>query len=113
MPETLKNRDAFPIGTRVKLAFHKIDINYGTVHSYSQDGRMNVHWDGQLTPIGPYQNFELKAVEKKNFIVTMRDYKISFSETYSAINAQDAINQSIDQYPTSRFVSCEEEENDG
>jgi hypothetical protein len=107
--ETLKNRDAYPIGTRVKLAFHKIDITYGIVTEYSEnDGRMFVMWDGQRHPAGPYENYELKAV-KRNYVVTMRDYKISFTETYEAINEEDAVGQSLDQYPTSRFVSCEEQ----
>jgi len=61
--ETVKNRDILPIGTRVKNAFHKIDVIYGVVVEYTEkEDKMYVLWDGQKTPIGPYYIYELRRV---------------------------------------------------
>ena len=70
MPESMKNRNLHPIGTRVRIAQDKLSTRIGTVMEYSEDREgMWVHWDGDfIVPdmprlIGPFRPMELKEVK--------------------------------------------------
>ena len=87
MPESMKNRGLYEIGTRVHIAQDKYKSKIGTVVEYSEDGeRMWVHWDGDFLDyahceaswdnnepcncdnplpriVGPFMPMELKEVE--------------------------------------------------
>ena len=69
MPESMKNRNLYPIGTRVHIAQDKFQRQIGTVVEYSESNdRMFVHWDGDFIVdsipriVGPFMPMELKEV---------------------------------------------------
>lgn len=70
MPESMKNRDVLPVGTRVRLAHDKISTREGEVMAHTEDGRMMVHWDGDMIVEGvprvkgPFMPAEIKEVKK-------------------------------------------------
>ena len=65
---SIKNRDTFPVGTRV-VPYAKRRLRAGTVRETREDGRVCVHWDGDMIPgdppigriQGPFLPFELRA----------------------------------------------------
>jgi len=73
MPGTMKNREVFPIGTRVRIAQDKLSGRVGTVVEYTEDNeRMWVHWDGDFIPysdvprlIGGFRPMELTKVREE------------------------------------------------
>ena len=52
MQTTMKNRDVFPVGTRVRPAHDRMTDRVGTVIGHATEGRMTVEWDGQGTADG-------------------------------------------------------------
>lgn len=64
MSGTMKNREVFPVGTRVKFAHEKLSTAVGTVVEHSEDGkRMMILWDGRAYPMGGYWPPELKEAK--------------------------------------------------
>lgn len=62
MPESMKNRNLYPIGTRVHIAQDKFQQRIGTVVEYTEDEeRMFVHWDGDYIHIGSCRAFYQEA----------------------------------------------------
>jgi hypothetical protein len=55
---TIKNREMFPVGTRVK-PYAKRGTRVGTVEGHTTDGRMNIRWDGAVSPL-PFYPFEVR-----------------------------------------------------
>ncbi len=69
MPESMKNRDLYPIGTRVHIAQDKFVSRIGTIVEYAADNeRMFVHWDDDYIVddvpriVGPFMPMELKEI---------------------------------------------------
>jgi hypothetical protein len=64
MPESMKNREMLPVGTRVKPAHAKMSTAIGTVieHSEYQGGTIVVRWDGE--PETRYHYFMPMEIKK-------------------------------------------------
>jgi hypothetical protein len=69
----MKNREVYPLGTRVRIAQDKLSNRVGTVVELRQDEecmKMWVHWDGDfICPdvpriIGGFRPMELKEVKE-------------------------------------------------
>ena len=54
MPDSFKNSEIYPIGTRVRISLDKGNVGrIGTVVEYTEDGeKMCVHWDGDFIHFG-------------------------------------------------------------
>lgn len=60
---TMKNKEVYPVGTRVRFAHEKINVREGVVVEHTEDGkRMYVLWDGNKYPVSLWP-VEVKEVK--------------------------------------------------
>lgn len=66
---SMKNRETFPVGTRVKPAYAKISKMVGTVIGHETDrgreDRMVIQWDNQMYPQSGYMPSEVRPLREE------------------------------------------------